>query len=72
MQKTGEKLKIDKERCKGCMLCIEACPQKILKISDEVNKKGMRYVLLADASKCTGCGMCVIMCPDCAIEINGD
>lgn len=68
-KKNKVNLKIDKERCKGCMLCIDVCPQKILKISDDVNKRGTRYIIVTDPGKCTGCGLCVLMCPDCAIEI---
>jgi 2-oxoglutarate ferredoxin oxidoreductase subunit delta len=63
------KTKIDKERCKGCNLCVEVCPVKILIMSDEVNKKGYRFAVLKDPEKCTGCGLCVMMCPDCSIEI---
>ncbi len=61
---------IDSERCKGCELCIGVCPQKIIAVSEKVNKKGLRYVELVDAEKCTGCGLCFKMCPDCAIEIR--
>ena len=64
------KMKVDLEKCKGCMLCLNACPKNILEVSKEVNKKGMQYVVLKDPEKCTGCGLCFIMCPDCAIEIN--
>ncbi len=67
-----KKIIVDNERCKGCMLCIPVCPQGILKMSDEVNKKGWQYVKVADVNKCTGCGLCVMMCPDCAIEIKED
>lgn len=63
-------LKIDKERCKGCFFCIGACPQNILEASEEINEKGVQYVVLKDPDKCTGCGMCAIMCPDCAIGIE--
>ena len=65
----GKNIKIDTERCKGCVLCINICPQKILKLTDKVNKKGHRYVVAEDAGKCTGCKLCVTMCPDCSIEI---
>lgn len=63
-------LKIDKERCKGCLFCIGVCPQKILEVSKDINERGVQYAVLKDPEKCTGCGMCAIMCPDCAIEIE--
>jgi 2-oxoglutarate ferredoxin oxidoreductase subunit delta len=63
------KMKIDKEKCKGCCLCVEVCPVKALEMSDEVNKKGYRFAVLKDPEKCTGCGLCAMMCPDCVIEI---
>ncbi len=63
-------LKIDIERCKGCLLCIEVCPVKILKASEHVNKRGIQYVVLTDPEKCTGCTLCAMMCPDCAITIE--
>ena len=62
--------KIDKEKCKGCVLCTEACPQKILEMSTKVNKRGLHYVEITDTGKCTGCALCALVCPDCAIEIG--
>ncbi|MFC1549233.1 ferredoxin family protein [Candidatus Omnitrophota bacterium] len=64
------KLKIKIERCKGCHLCVEVCPVKVLEMSQELNKRGSRYVKLKDPDKCTGCGLCVTMCPDCSITIE--
>ena len=69
--KEDKKLKIHKERCKGCELCIGVCPKHILYISEEVNKKGTHFVVIKSPEKCTKCGLCVMMCPDCAIEIKG-
>lgn len=63
-------LKLDKERCKGCNLCVEICPQKALAESVEVNKKGFKFVEMKHPDKCTGCGLCVLMCPDSGIEIE--
>ncbi|MCK5451412.1 MAG: 4Fe-4S binding protein [Candidatus Omnitrophica bacterium] len=64
------KINIDKEKCKGCMLCIGVCPMKILKASGKVNSRGLEYVEVENPEKCTGCGMCVMVCPDCAIVIK--
>lgn len=59
-----------KERCKGCELCIQNCPQQILVLSKELNTKGYFYSTLADGSRCIGCRICAIMCPDLAVEIK--
>jgi 2-oxoglutarate ferredoxin oxidoreductase subunit delta len=57
--------------CKGCELCIDVCPRPgVFAISDEVNSKGYRRILVADLSLCTGCELCELMCPDIAITIK--
>jgi 2-oxoglutarate ferredoxin oxidoreductase subunit delta len=55
-------LVIDEERCKGCELCIAACPPRGLVMSREVNEMGYRYPRLNDG--CTGCTACQMVCPD--------
>lgn len=34
---------VDKEKCKGCNLCVVACPTKTLDLAKEVNGKGYHY-----------------------------
>lgn len=59
------------EKCKGCKLCIEFCPKRLLEIDkSKVNEKGYYAVKITDESICTGCASCATMCPDCAIEIE--
>ncbi len=56
---------VDEDRCKGCNLCVDACPQGVLALStDRFNAKGYRPVQLADPDNCTGCAVCAIICPD--------
>ncbi len=62
-------VKIDSERCKGCGLCVHACPKKILAIGEVANAKGYYAVTMQDASKCIGCAFCGIICPDLALEV---
>lgn len=59
---------IDKELCKGCELCVLACPQKSLQLSEEINIKGYRIVELS-YDNCTGCINCALVCPDSAIAV---
>jgi 2-oxoglutarate ferredoxin oxidoreductase subunit delta len=71
-KKTVSKKKIARvlaEKCKGCNLCIRACPAGALKSSKELNKRGFSYVYLEDPEKCTGCGLCALVCPDFGVEI---
>ena len=65
------KLTIDYERCKGCAMCVAACPKKIMQISKEkLNLKGYNPVDIIDRDACISCAMCATMCPDCVITIE--
>jgi 2-oxoglutarate ferredoxin oxidoreductase subunit delta len=55
-------LVIDADKCKGCELCIAACPPNVLAMSSELNELGYRFPLLHEG--CTGCTACQLVCPD--------
>lgn len=59
---------IDKDTCKGCGLCIDACPQEVLAFSKEVNSKGYFYSSKVK-DDCTGCTNCASVCPDVCITV---
>jgi 2-oxoglutarate ferredoxin oxidoreductase subunit delta len=63
------RVQIDPTRCKSCELCLEACPKKILVISETKNELGFRIAACTDEKTCTGCLACALICPDAAIEI---
>ena len=59
------------DRCKGCGLCVSACPKGLIAIAkDKINQKGHYPAELTDPEKCVGCASCAIMCPDCIIEVE--
>jgi len=63
------KVVINKEKCKGCLLCISVCPRGALKTDAKLNKKGVKTVIFDSAKDCAGCAMCAVMCPECCIEV---
>ena len=62
------KIKINKSRCKGCYLCVVNCPNGLIKISGDLNVKGVKSVFFS-VGKCTGCSMCAMVCPEGIIEV---
>ena len=64
-------IKVKKEKCKGCHLCLAACAQGLI-VDDEgeINALGYTPIKFVDAEdKCKGCKLCAEMCPDCCVEI---
>ncbi len=61
---------IDRDLCKGCELCVGACPQGILAMSGEINSKGYFFAEVAEPKRCIGCRLCCITCPDVAIQMQ--
>src|SRR5271165_5728380 len=56
-------LRVDGEECKGCGLCVEACPPKVIALSERINHYGYRTAAYAGTG-CTGCGICFMVCPE--------
>jgi 2-oxoglutarate ferredoxin oxidoreductase subunit delta len=56
-------MRVDVNECKGCGLCIEACPPKAIHLSEQLNHYGYRTAAYNGAG-CTGCGICFMACPE--------
>jgi len=69
MSRAKGKIVIDSHRCKGCGLCVSACPQKHIYLADEADARGIRVACLEAAQDCTGCGFCYVVCPDVAVTV---
>lgn len=67
MAKKGD-IVINIEKCKGCQVCLDACPKGALEISNKVNAKGYHYTVKVK-SDCTGCANCAVVCPDAVITV---
>ena len=64
------KVRVLADYCKGCGLCVDACPKKILYLSEDVDKRGIHVVAVREEIECTGCTNCATMCPDAALEVD--
>ncbi len=56
-------VEVKADLCKGCLLCIEACPPGVLVVAKSLNQMGYRpaeYI----GERCTGCGVCFYICPE--------
>ncbi len=69
MSKIKGKVIIDVERCKGCEVCVAACPSDVLSLSRKVNGKGYNYASVVKAEDCVGCASCALVCPDSCIVV---
>ena len=63
-------LTIAEQRCKGCEICVDACPRDALALDrTRVNVLGYHPVSLVDAAACTSCAFCARVCPDAVFTV---
>ncbi|MCM8780684.1 MAG: ferredoxin family protein [Candidatus Omnitrophica bacterium] len=63
------KIIINRDKCKGCLLCIKFCPKGLISKDRKINKQGYYPVYFKDDGDCLGCMFCALICPDCCIEV---
>lgn len=70
MAKIKGAIVIEEDRCKGCSLCIEACPKQVIALAPrKVNHHGYNFAEPAYMDQCIGCAACAIVCPDGCITV---
>lgn len=57
------RVEINEQECKGCGLCVRACPPQVLRLSERLNSYGYHPVMYVGQG-CTGCGACFYACPE--------
>jgi 2-oxoglutarate ferredoxin oxidoreductase subunit delta len=60
---------VDTVTCKGCALCVEACPTNSIGLAKEVNAKGYNFAQHVSYDTCIGCASCAMVCPDSCITV---
>ena len=69
MSKIRGTIVVDTDRCKGCALCVEACPKDVISLAKKVNVHGYPYIVVVNGDACIGCASCGIVCPDGCITV---
>ncbi|MFH2094056.1 MAG: 4Fe-4S binding protein [Bacteroidota bacterium] len=69
MAKVKGAIVVDIEKCKGCEVCIDACPTSVISMAKEVNGKGYHYAYMENEDTCIGCANCALVCPDGVISV---
>ena len=58
---------LDQNICTGCGICVDVCPEDILRLNQD-GKKGY----IAYPKDCVACLMCEFFCPVSCIEVSVD
>ena len=57
-------IKIKSNECKGCRVCVEACPKGCISMGADVNSLGYQYAKFDKNKGCSGCALCFYVCPE--------
>ncbi|MEO0091684.1 MAG: ferredoxin family protein [candidate division WOR-3 bacterium] len=69
---TSHNIKLNKNWCKGCGLCVEICPKNVYDREAKVSARGFREIVIKSPDRCNRCFLCELLCPDLAITIKSE
>ncbi len=58
-----EEIRINREWCKGCGICVNFCTEKVLELDDE------EKAVVRRPEDCICCRLCEYRCPDLAVDV---
>ena len=58
------KMVVKSDACKGCELCVAACPTQCIEIDGVLLNIQGYHPARYKGSGCTGCGICFYTCPE--------
>ncbi|ACC99023.1 Putative 2-ketovalerate ferredoxin oxidoreductase subunit [Elusimicrobium minutum Pei191] len=64
------RIEVNEQLCKGCYLCVKACPKQCIAKSKNFSKTGYYPAVMVKPEACIGCKMCFMVCPDVAITVE--
>lgn len=62
-------IEIDRELCKSCAFCVDACADEYLALGKTTNSRGYRVAELSGKGECNSCKRCAVVCPEAAITV---
>lgn len=62
-------VRLDRERCRGCLLCLDVCPNELFVRDTQPNATGALPVQMQYPEYCINCMRCVAICPDQAFDV---
>lgn len=60
---------LDREKCRGCLLCLDICPNELFLRDSAPNASGALPALMRYPEYCINCMKCVAICPDQAFSV---
>jgi hydrogenase-4 component H len=60
------RLELDISKCIGCGACINACPPRLIRMTDQDSRRTIEFAL----GRCTYCARCAEVCPEKAIRMT--
>jgi len=60
------RLEVDIDKCIGCGACIQACPPRLISMTDQDSRRTIEFAL----GRCTYCARCAEICPEKAITLQ--
>lgn len=63
-------MQVDEDKCKGCGLCVEACPVNAIALSEPAEDMPKKRHAVCDDDVCLGCGVCYSACKTGAIQMT--